>query len=337
MMQQNPEKKHTGSAYTPKRLLITGGAGFIGSWLVKLALQRWPEAHIVTLDALTYAGNLANLEPVLNHPRHQFVKGDIADAACVKALFEQYAFDAVINSAAETHVDRSIHDASPFLKSNVLGTGVLLEAARLANGFDRFLQVSTDEVYGSIEAPARFTEASPLNPSSPYAASKASADLLVQSYAHTYGLNTLITRCTNNYGPNQYPEKLLPLMIQNALQHQALPVYGDGMNIRDWLHVRDHCRALLTVLERGTPGEVYNIGGCNEQTNLSVIKAVLKRLNRPESLITFVPDRLGHDRRYAIDAGKLSAQLGWQPEEAFEAGLDELVQAANTNAEALVG
>jgi dTDP-glucose 4,6-dehydratase len=333
--------------FTPQHILVTGGAGFIGSWLVRLMLTQFPETRITTLDALTYAGNRDNLGDALYHPRHTFVQGDIADAPCVNALFEQNQFDAVVNCAAETHVDRSIADASPFLRTNVVGTGVLLEAARRtfadAHGpspeaarrtFEttsqeqsfRFLQVSTDEVYGSIAAPDCFTETSPLEPNSPYSASKAGADLLVQSYAATYGLPVLISRCTNNYGPNQYPEKLLPVMIGKALADEPLPIYGDGQNVRDWLHVRDHVRGLIQILTQGQVGQVYNIGGNNEWSNLDLVKRVLDLLGKPHSLIRFVPDRLGHDRRYALDASKISAQLGWQPTEAFKLGLEETIE-----------
>ncbi|MEB3206074.1 MAG: dTDP-glucose 4,6-dehydratase [Vampirovibrionales bacterium] len=318
-------------AFTPKHILVTGGAGFIGSWLVKGLIEQCPQAHITTLDALTYAGNVANLGDVMKHGRHSFVQGDIADTQIVQDLFEHSSFDAVINCAAETHVDRSIADATPFLRSNVLGTGVLLEAARKCwqNTPDisrcRFLQVSTDEVYGSIDAPGAFTETSPLAPNSPYSASKAGADLLVQSYGATYGLPVLISRCTNNYGPNQYPEKLLPVIIGKAMAHEPLPIYGDGQNVRDWLHVRDHVRGIITILTHGTLGEVYNIGGNNEWSNVALVRRVLDVLGKPHELMTFVPDRPGHDRRYALDASKLSGQLGWQPMENFQEGLVETI------------
>lgn len=300
------------------RVFVTGGAGFIGSCFVRHALEAGYE--VVTFDALTYAGNLANLTDVARHPRHRFVRGDVTDAAGVREAMASCRL--VVNFAAESHVDRSIEAPGVFLQTNVVGVGVLLDAAR-SLGVERFLQVSTDEVYGSLGAEGLFTEDSPLAPNSPYAASKAAADLLVRSYVHTFGLPCLITRCSNNYGPRQFPEKLIPLMVLNALEGLPLPVYGDGGNVRDWIHVDDHCRALLAVLERGRPGVVYNVGGGAERTNLDVVRAILRLLDAPESLMRFVADRPGHDRRYAIDASRLRDELGVSPRRSFEEGLED--------------
>lgn len=306
-------------------ILVTGGAGFIGSNFIRYILGAHPDWKITNLDKLTYAGNLENLADIEDHPGYAFVRGDIADRSLVEELFAEHRFEAVINFAAESHVDRSILDASPFIDTNVRGTQVLLEAAR-AHAIGRFIQVSTDEVYGSLgpDDPP-FTEESPLAPNSPYAASKAAADLLVRAYHRTYGLPAIITRCSNNYGPYQFPEKLIPLMITNALENKPLPVYGDGLNIRDWIHVEDHCRAIELVLLNGRPGEVYNIGAGCELTNLDVVRAILRALGRPESLITYVPDRPGHDRRYAIDASKIRNTLGWMPRYRFQEYLPDLV------------
>lgn len=306
-------------------LLVTGGAGFIGSNFVRFVLTQDPEIRVVNLDALTYAGNLASLADCLDNPRHTFVRGDIRDGATVAELLRRHAVDGVINFAAESHVDRSIEGPAVFVETNVVGTQTLLHQAWEA-GVSRFLQVSTDEVYGSLGPEGAFSETTPLQPNSPYSASKASADLLVRAYQHTYGLDTLVTRCSNNYGPYQFPEKLIPLMIRNAGLDEALPVYGDGLNIRDWLHVRDHCSALWTVFRRGTPGEIYNIGGNSERTNLQVVRAILDALDKPESLIRFVTDRPGHDRRYAIDAGKIRRDLGWEPTVTFEQGVADTVR-----------
>jgi dTDP-glucose 4,6-dehydratase len=285
-------------------------------------LEKYPY-QLINLDKLTYAGNLENLAGVQDDPRYTFVRGDIADESCVREIFSR-KIDAVVNFAAESHVDRSIEDAGAFIRTNVEGTRVLLEAAR-HSGVERFVQVSTDEVYGSLGPEGYFTEDSPLNPSSPYSASKAAADLLVLAYRRTYGLPVIVTRCSNNYGPYQFPEKLIPLMITNALEDRPLPVYGDGLNVRDWIHVRDHCAALDLVLHRGEPGRIYNIGGGNEKTNLEIVRLILSALGKPESLITFVADRPGHDRRYAIDCARLRRELGWRPAVTFERGLRETV------------
>ncbi len=300
------------------RILVTGGAGFIGANFVQHVLAEHPEDDVVTYDLLTYAGNLANLESVMADPRHRFVRGDVADATAVGAALS--GVEAIVHFAAESHVDRSITDASDFLRTNVVGTQVLLDAARAAR-VRRFVQVSTDEVYGSLGATGAFHEQSPLSPNSPYAASKASADLLVRAARHTHGLDTLITRCSNNYGPYQFPEKLIPLFVTNALADQPLPLYGDGCQVRDWIHVRDHCRALDLVLRRGRAGEVYNIGGGNERRNVDVAHLILETLGKPRSLLRHITDRPGHDRRYAIDASKIAGELGWQPREPFTAGI----------------
>ncbi len=300
-------------------LLVTGGAGFIGANHVRWLLAN-SDDRVVNLDLLTYAGNLENLAGLEEHPRHRFVRGDINDHELVRRLLAEEGIEAVVNFAAESHVDRSIDAPRAFLETNVLGTQNLLAAAREAK-VARFLQVSTDEVYGSLPGDGRFSEQSPLLPNSPYAASKAAADLLCRAYHRTFGLPVLVTRCSNNYGPYQFPEKLIPLMITNALEGRPLPVYGDGLHVRDWLYVEDHCAALDMVLRRGRPGEVYNIGGGNEWTNLALVRRLLALLEKPESLIASVPDRPGHDRRYAIDASKLARELGWQPAHRFEAGL----------------
>ena len=300
------------------RILVTGGAGFIGANFVQHVLAEHAEDELVTFDLLTYAGNLANLEPVMGERRHRFVRGDIADAAAVTAALD--GIEAVVHFAAESHVDRSISDASDFLRTNVVGTQVLLDAARAA-GVRRFVQVSTDEVYGSLGPSGAFTEESPLRPNSPYAASKAGADLLVRAAQRTHGLDAVITRCSNNYGPYQFPEKLIPLFVTNALADQPLPLYGDGCQVRDWIHVADHCRALDLVLRRGRSGEIYNIGGGNERRNVDVAHLILKTLGKPESLLRSVADRPGHDRRYAIDAAKIHGELGWKPRETFDAGI----------------
>lgn len=300
-------------------ILVTGGAGFIGSNFIYYLLRERPQVRVINFDKLTYAGNLANLRGVENHPSYRFVKGDIADPQAVEEVVSQ-GVEAIVNFAAESHVDRSIEAAGEFVRTNVLGTQVLLEAAR-RHGVRRFLQVSTDEVYGSLGPEGYFTEETPLSPNSPYSATKAGADLLVRAYHHTYGLDTVITRCSNNYGPYQFPEKLIPLMITNALEDKLLPVYGDGLNVRDWIYVEDHCRAIDLVLHQGRPGEIYNIGGHSERTNLEVVKSILRLLGKPESLIRFVADRPGHDRRYAIDSSKIERELGWRPRVTFEEGL----------------
>ncbi len=323
-----------------KRVLVTGGAGFIGSNFVQFLLRERPELErLVNLDLLTYAGNLENLLPVQGDKRHVFVHGDIRDRALVKELFDRYDFDTVVHFAAESHVDRSILEPELFLTTNVVGTQSLLDAAKNHWNLDPgnkhsrdykpgvvYLQVSTDEVYGALGKTGFFTETTPLAPNSPYSASKAGADLVVRAYHRTYGLPVNITRCSNNYGPYQFPEKLIPLMLHNAQQGKELPVYGDGMQIRDWLHVHDHCAAILTVLEKGVRGEVYNIGGNNERANIEIVRLILDRLGKPESLIRHVQDRPGHDRRYAIDNGKITSQLGWAPEYSFERGMEETIE-----------
>jgi dTDP-glucose 4,6-dehydratase len=306
-----------------KSVVITGGAGFIGSNLVRMAVDRLKDRRIVNFDLLTYAGNLENLAGLESHPRYHFVKGDVADAADVARAFEGDV-DAVLHLAAESHVDRSIHDASSFVRTNVAGTQTLLDASR-AKGVRKFVHVSTDEVYGSLDATGAFTEETPLSANSPYSASKAGSDLLVRAAHHTHGLAACITRCSNNYGPYQFPEKLLPLLITNAIEEKPIPVYGDGKNVRDWLFVEDHCDALLRVLEAGKAGEVYNVGGSNELENLTLVKTALKLLGKPESLITFVKDRPGHDRRYAIDASKIRRELGWKPAHAFPDALKKTI------------
>lgn len=305
------------------RILITGGAGFIGSNFVHYMVQHYPEYELINLDALTYAGRIDNLDSISQHRHYQFVKGDITDEALVDQLFKQ-KIDMVINFAAESHVDRSIADPGIFVQSNVVGTQVLLEAA-LQHGVQKFVQVSTDEVYGTLGATGLFTEETPLAPNSPYSASKAGADMLVRAYHETYNLPVNITRCSNNYGPYQFPEKLIPLMIANALNDKPLPIYGDGLNVRDWLHVEDHCRAIDLVMHKGRDGEVYNVGGNNERTNNEIVRLILKELGKPEALITYVEDRLGHDRRYAIDATKITHELGWQPKYNFDRGIKQTI------------
>ena len=309
-------------------ILVTGGAGFIGANFVHYQLREHPEERVVCLDALTYAGNLENLTEALKDSRFRFVKGDIADRETVYTLFEEEKPDIVVNFAAESHVDRSITQPELFLRTNILGTQVLMDACR-RYGVRRYHQVSTDEVYGDLPLDRPdlfFTEETPIHTSSPYSASKASADLLVLAYFRTFHLPVSITRCSNNYGPYHFPEKLIPLMITRALNDQSLPVYGKGENIRDWLYVEDHCAAIDLVMRRGREGEVYNVGGHNERTNLDVVKTVLRELGKPESLITFVTDRPGHDRRYAIDPGKIHAELGWLPRTKFDDGMHQTVQ-----------
>lgn len=309
-------------------ILVTGGAGFIGANFVHYQLREHPEERVVCLDALTYAGNLENLTEALKDSRFRFVKGDIADRETVYALFEEEKPDIVVNFAAESHVDRSITQPELFLRTNILGTQVLMDACR-RYGVRRYHQVSTDEVYGDLPLDRPdlfFTEETPIHTSSPYSASKASADLLVLAYFRTFHLPVSITRCSNNYGPYHFPEKLIPLMITRALNDQSLPVYGKGENIRDWLYVEDHCAAIDLVMRRGREGEVYNVGGHNERTNLDVVRTVLRELGKPESLITFVTDRPGHDRRYAIDPGKIHAELGWLPRTKFDDGMHQTVQ-----------
>ncbi|OLE61688.1 MAG: dTDP-glucose 4,6-dehydratase [Deltaproteobacteria bacterium 13_1_20CM_2_69_21] len=308
-----------------RTVLVTGGAGFIGSNLARFLRRERPEWKVVNLDKLTYAGNAESVADLRQDPGHVFVRGDIANAELVEHLIRHHAVDAILNLAAESHVDRSILGPGIFVQTNVSGTQVLLEAARQAR-VKRFLQISTDEVYGSLGASGKFTEASTLRPSSPYSASKAAADLLVLAYGHTFGLDVVVTRCSNNYGPYQFPEKLIPLMIANALEGRRLPVYGDGMQVRDWIHVEDHCRALLAALEMGRGGEIYNIGSDNEWPNIQIVGRLLEILQKPRELIEHVKDRPGHDRRYAIDAAKARAELGWSPHIAFPDGLKGTVE-----------
>ena len=307
-----------------KTILVTGGAGFIGSNFVRMVLSEHHDCFIVNLDKLTYAGNLENLKDFLEHENHKFLKGDICDGALIEKIIDQYEIDAIINFAAETHVDRSITGPKIFIETNVAGTLTLLEAVR-DKKLDRFIQISTDEVYGELGPEGKFTEQTPLSPNSPYSASKAAADHLVKAFGHTWGVKYNITRCSNNYGEFQFPEKMIPLMINNALNDKELPVYGDGLNVRDWLYVYDHCAAIWKVLENAPAGEIYNIGGCNEKTNLEVVALILSRLDKPESLIKHVTDRPGHDRRYAIDASKIMNELGWKPSVKFEEGLNKTI------------
>ncbi|CAM3609268.1 MULTISPECIES: dTDP-glucose 4,6-dehydratase [Paenibacillus] len=306
------------------RILVTGGAGFIGSNFILYMMRQHPQDEIINLDALTYAGNLENLKSVENEPNYTFVHGDIADKGKVDEVFKG-GVDIVVNFAAESHVDRSILDPEAFVNANVLGTQVLLDAAK-KYGVTKFVQVSTDEVYGSLGETGLFSETTPLAPNSPYSASKAGGDLLVRAYHETFGLPVNITRCSNNYGPYQFPEKLIPLMISRALQNESLPIYGDGLNIRDWLYVEDHCSAIDLVIRQGRIGEVYNIGGNNERTNIHIVQTILKELGKPESLIRYVEDRPGHDRRYGIDPTKITEELGWKPKHNFETGIKETIQ-----------
>ena len=322
-----------------KNLLVTGGAGFIGSNFIQYILAQAPScALILNLDLLTYAGNLENLKEAENDHRYRFIRGDVRNAALVDRIFQEYDIDTVVHFAAESHVDRSIVDPQIFLTTNILGTQTLLDAAKKHWSLRpedkhcreyrpgvKYLQVSTDEVYGALGKTGMFTETTPLSPNSPYSASKASADLFVRAYHETFGLPVNITRCSNNYGPYQFPEKLIPLMIHNAQQNKPLPVYGDGMQVRDWLHVSDHCSAIYTVLQKGQDGEIYNIGGNNEKANIHIVRLILAELDRPESLIQHVADRPGHDRRYAIDNTKITTQLGWKPSYTFEQGIRETI------------
>jgi len=306
------------------RILVTGGAGFIGSNFIRMVLSEHSDTFIVNLDKLTYAGNLENLGDFLDNPNHKFVKGDICNRRLLEEILDKYKIEAIINFAAESHVDRSLLAPEDFLETNVKGTLTLLKAA-LNKKLERFVQISTDEVYGSLGPEGKFTEDTPLSPNSPYSASKAAADHLVKAFGHTWGLKYNITRCSNNYGPYQFPEKMIPLMINNALADRELPVYGDGLYVRDWLYVYDHCTAVWKVLTEAPPGQTYNIGGCNEKTNLEVIDLILQRLDKPKSLIKHVTDRPGHDRRYAIDAGKIITQLSWKPSVSFEEGIEKTI------------
>jgi dTDP-glucose 4,6-dehydratase len=309
------------------KILITGGAGFIGGNFCHYMVDKYSNYSFVTLDSLTYAGNLETLESIMNKTNFKFVKGDITDRPFINQLFQDENFDIVVNFAAESHVDRSIENPELFLKTNILGTQVLMDAS-LKSGVKRYHQVSTDEVYGDLPLDRLdlfFTEETPIHTSSPYSASKASADLLVQAYNRTFGLPITISRCSNNYGPYHFPEKLIPLMIKNALANLSLPVYGKGENVRDWLHVYDHCTAIDLIIHNGRIGEVYNIGGHNERTNIDVVRTILKELNKPESLIRYVTDRKGHDLRYAIDPTKIEKELGWKPKYNFDTGIKQTI------------
>lgn len=310
------------------KILVTGGAGFIGCNFVYYMLDKHPDYDIVCLDSLTYAGNLKSLDKAMENPRFKFVKGSISDKDFVDGLFADEKFDVVVNFAAESHVDRSIENPFIFLETNIMGTACLLEASK-KYGVSRFHQVSTDEVYGDLPLDRPdlfFTEETPIHTSSPYSSSKASADLLTLAFHRTYGLPITISRCSNNYGPYQFPEKLIPLMIVRAQENQSLPVYGEGLNVRDWLYVEDHCKAIDLIIHNGRVGEVYNVGGHNEKQNIEVVKTLLKALNKPESLITYVKDRAGHDLRYAIDPTKISNELGWEPETMFDEGMAKTIQ-----------
>jgi dTDP-glucose 4,6-dehydratase len=313
------------------KILVTGGAGFIGSNFIRYLVEKYKDYQVVNLDKLTYAGNLENLRDVENNPNYEFIKGDIGDYRLVEEILQR-GIGVIINFAAESHVDRSIEDPQVFIKTNVLGTQTLLDAGRKYK-LSRFIQISTDEVYGSLGATGYFTESTQLAPNSPYSASKAGADLLVRAYYKSFDFPTIISRCSNNYGPYQFPEKLIPLVITNALEGKELPIYGDGLNIRDWIYVDDHSRALDLILHRGREGEIYNIGGENERTNLDIVKFIVKELGEPESLITFVKDRPGHDRRYAIDPSKLRKELGWKSQIDFQGGLRETIRWYRDNRE----
>ena|SRR5690554_285558 len=306
-------------------ILVTGGAGFIGSNFIRYMLQGTEDVQIVNLDLLTYAGNLDNTKDFKGDARYHFIQGDICNPQLVESIIRTYRIDSIVHAAAETHVDRSIVSAEPFVRTNVGGTLNLLDAAK-NGGVKKFVHISTDEVYGSLGSTGSFTENNPLQPNSPYAASKAGADLLVRSFHRTYGISVNITRCSNNYGPFQFPEKLIPLMITNAMHNKPLPIYGNGLQIRDWLHVEDHAEAIKLVLLYGVSGEVYNIGGRMERTNLEVVQTILKMLDKPSGMIQYVEDRLGHDTRYAIDPRKMERELGWKPKKSFEEGLRETVR-----------
>ena len=310
------------------KIIVTGGAGFIGSVMVQYLVKEYPQDEIINLDKLTYAGNLENLTSVEHEKNYRFIKGDIADRDFIFSLFEQEKPDVIINFAAESHVDRSVEHPEEFVRTNVVGTTTLMDACRTF-GIGRYHQVSTDEVYGDLPLDRPdlfFTETTPLHASSPYSAAKASADMCVMAYHRTFGLPVTISRCSNNYGQYQFPEKLIPLMISRALNDQELPVYGDGANVRDWLHVEDHCKAIDLIVRHGREGEIYNIGGHNERTNLQVVKTILEALGKPESLIKYVKDRPGHDRRYAIDPAKLEEELGWEPVYNFDTGIKQTIQ-----------
>jgi dTDP-glucose 4,6-dehydratase len=307
------------------KILVTGGAGFIGSNFVRYMLTEYPDVDVVNVDVLSYAGNLENLAGLEDEPRYTFVKGSIASSEGMEGVFRDGAFDAVVNFAAETHVDRSLADARPFIDTNIVGVQILLDACR-QHGVSRFVQVSTDEVYGSLGPEGTFSETSPIQPNNPYAATKASADFMVRAAHESHKLETVITRCSNNFGPYQFPEKLIPLMVANALEDKALPVYGDGLHVRDWIYVLDHCSAVDRVLRQGRPGEVYNIGGGHDVPNIEIVRLILKILDKPESLITYIEDRPGHDRRYAMDWTKIREDLGWKPSHSFDEAMQSTVQ-----------
>lgn len=308
-----------------KNILVTGGAGFIGGNFVHYMLENHTEYKIINLDLLTYAGNIHSLDDIKDNPNHIFVQGNITNRELVRHLVKEHSIDAFVNFAAESHVDRSILHPEVFIETNVQGTLALLDVAREMK-IEKYLQVSTDEVYGSLGAEGYFTEETPLAPNSPYSASKAAADMLVRAYNETYGMNTNITRCSNNYGPYHFPEKLIPLMISNGMDNKELPIYGDGLNIRDWLHVQDHCQAIDLVLHKGVNGEVYNVGGHNERTNNEIVDIVIEKLGLSRDLIKYVDDRLGHDKRYAIDPTKLETELGWKPKYTFDTGIVETIE-----------
>lgn len=315
------------------KIIVTGGAGFIGGNFIHYMLRKYPHYSIICLDLLTYAGNIETLAPIMDHPNLKFVKADVSDRKAVFEIFEEYKPNVIVNFAAESHVDRSIEDPGIFLQTNIIGTQVLLDACR-KYGIERYHQVSTDEVYGDLPLERTdlfFTEETPIHTSNPYSASKAAADLLVQSYFRTYDLPVTISRCSNNYGPYHFPEKLVPLMIINALNEKHLPVYGNGENVRDWLYVLDHCTAIDLIIHKGTVGDVYNIGGHNERSNIDVVKSIVRELGKSEDLITFVTDRKGHDMRYAIDSSKLQKELGWSPITKFEDGIKETIKWYLTN------
>ncbi|MED1599392.1 MULTISPECIES: dTDP-glucose 4,6-dehydratase [Bacillus] len=306
-------------------VLVTGGAGFIGSNFVRYFLKKYPDCHVINYDLLTYAGNLSSIKDIEPHSNYTFIQGDIRDAKKIQAVMQDYKIDSIVHFAAESHVDRSIQGPMQFYTTNIVGTAVLLEAAKTF-GIQRFLHISTDEVYGSLGETGHFTEETPISPNSPYSASKASSDLIALSYFETYKLPVIVTRCSNNYGPYQYPEKLIPLMITNAMEDKELPVYGRGQNVRDWLHVFDHCTAIDLVLHNGRDGEIYNVGGNNEKRNIEIVEMILEKLGKSKNMISFVPDRLGHDWRYAIDSSKLQRELGWKPVYSFTKGLEDTIE-----------
>ncbi|KFN13107.1 dTDP-glucose 4,6-dehydratase [Bacillus pseudomycoides] len=306
-------------------VLVTGGAGFIGSNFVRYFLKKYPDFHVINYDLLTYAGNLSSIKDIEPLSNYTFIQGDIRDAKKIQAVMQDYKIDSIVHFAAESHVDRSIQGPMEFYTTNIVGTAVLLEAAKTF-GIQRFLHISTDEVYGSLGETGHFTEETPISPNSPYSSSKASSDLIALSYFETYKLPVIVTRCSNNYGPYQYPEKLIPLMITNAMGDKELPVYGTGQNVRDWLHVFDHCTAIDLVLHNGKDGEIYNVGGNNEKRNVEIVEMILEKLGKSKSMISFVPDRLGHDWRYAIDSSKLQRELGWKPVYSFTEGLEDTIE-----------